>query len=59
MTMLARGVLSMVLQTSLLQWWSMGEMLFGLQGDFLLQYREWPLEKIGSKAEQWRHIQFL
>ncbi len=30
------------------------------RGDFSLQYREWPLEKIGSKAEGWqRLIQFL
>ncbi len=44
-------------QTSLLQWWSMRKILFGPR-DFSLQYREWPLGKIGSKAEQRRRIQF-
>lgn len=38
-------------QNSLLQWWSMGKMLFRQQGDFSLQYREWLLGKIGCKAE--------
>ncbi len=37
MTMfIAGGVLSTVLHASLLQWWSMGEMLFGPQGDFFV-----------------------
>ncbi len=54
---IAGGVLSTVLQTSLLQWWSMGKMLFEPQGD--LQYREWPLGKIGSKTERQHRIQFL
>ena len=54
-----QGVLSTVLQTSLLQWLSMGQMLFGLQGDFSLQHREWPLGKIGCKAEWWHPIQLL
>ncbi len=44
------GVLSTGLQTSLLQWWSVGKMLFGPQGEFSLQYREGPLGKIGSTA---------
>jgi len=54
-----RGVLSTVLQASLLQWRSTGKILFGPHGDFSLRYREWPLGKIGCKAEQWRPIQLL
>ncbi len=38
---IAGGVLSTVLQTSLLQWWSMGKMLFEQQGDFSLQCGHW------------------
>ncbi len=56
---IAGGVLSTFLQMSLVQWWSTEKMLFGPQGDFSLQYREWPLENIGSKTEGRRPIQFL
>ncbi len=35
---IAGGVLLTVLRASLLQCWSMGKMLFGTQGVFLLQY---------------------
>ncbi len=34
-------------------------MLFGPQGDFSLQYRKWPQEKTGSKAERRHRIQVL
>ncbi len=44
---------------SFTDWWSMGKMLSGLQGDFSLQYCEWPLEKSGSEAEQRCRIQLL
>lgn len=40
----------MVFKTSLSYYWSMGKMLFRPQGNFLQQYREWPLGKIESKA---------
>lgn len=36
----------------ILEWQSVGKMLFGLQENHLLQYREWPIGLIGSKAEQ-------
>ncbi len=47
------------LQTSLLQWCTVGKMLFGLQGDFSLQYRKWPLGDIGSQAERRHRIHVL
>ncbi len=47
---IAGGVQSTVLQLSLLQWWSMRKMLFGLQEDIPLQYHEWQkLEKLEVK----------
>lgn len=35
-----------------------GQNAFWAGGEFMLQYREWPLSKVESKAEQLRCIHF-